>query len=320
MAIENPLPFSPHLVFGPFMIGFNAASILFGVLTVQYYLYHIRFPEDSSWIKCLALLIWLFELGHQVSISHSAYVIMITNYGNPHALFSSPQSIHSLSMFACAVSFTVRGFYIYRLWRFHRSWVLVIFLSMLSCASTGLYMYTTILGFIEPNLVLFGQRYSRFIISSGVLSACADVSVTFCMCMILFKQKRQGGVELTRCIVDRLILWSLESGLFPTIFIIGMAVSSGLWKDSFIWIAFWLVTCRAYSNSFFAMLNGRVFLRNLNANSLAVHTFDHIQSDLRSQPHVSLPGRHSSGRDIEMSKVIHVQSDFEQDVYNSGKV
>ncbi|KAH8813582.1 hypothetical protein DL96DRAFT_524698 [Flagelloscypha sp. PMI_526] len=229
MAVENPLPFSPDLVFGPFTIGFNAASILFGVLTVQYYLYHISFPKDSSWIKCLALLIWLFELGHQISISHSAYVIMITNYGSPRALLSCPKSIHSLSIFACAVSFTVRGFYIYRLWKFHRSWVLVIFLSLLSCASTGLYIY------------------SRFIISSGVLSACADVSVTFCM----------------------LILWSLESGLFPTIFIIGMAVSSGISKDSFIWIAFWLVTCRAYSNSFFAVLNGRVLLRNLNANSLA---------------------------------------------------
>ncbi|KAH8799225.1 hypothetical protein DL96DRAFT_1720167 [Flagelloscypha sp. PMI_526] len=285
MEAANTLPFSPDLVFGSFMIGFNAASILFGVLTVQYYLYHVSFPKDSPWIKCLALLVWLFELGHQISISHSAYVIMISNYGSPRALFSCPNSIHSLSIFACAVSFTVRGFYIYRLWKFHRSWVLVIFLSILSCASTGLYMYTTILGFIEPNLVAYGQKYSRFIISSGVLSACADVSVTFCI-----------------------------------VFIIGMAVSSGTSKDSFIWIAFWLVTCRAYSNSFFAMLNGRVFLRNLNANPLAVHTFDHIESDLRSQPHVSLPGGHSSGTDIEMSKVQRVHSDFEQDVYNGGKV
>ncbi|KAH8806916.1 hypothetical protein DL96DRAFT_602126 [Flagelloscypha sp. PMI_526] len=124
MAVANTLPFSPDLVFGPFVIGFNAASILFGVLTVQYYLYHVNFPKDSSWIKCLALLVWLFELGHQVSISHSAYVIMISNYGSLRALFSCPKSIQSLSIFACSVSFTVRGFYIYRLWRFRRSWFL----------------------------------------------------------------------------------------------------------------------------------------------------------------------------------------------------
>ncbi|KAH8814443.1 hypothetical protein DL96DRAFT_413035 [Flagelloscypha sp. PMI_526] len=320
MAVANTLPFSPDLVFGPFMIGFNAASILFGVLTVQYYLYHVSFPKDSSWIKCLALLVWLFELGHQISISHSAYVIMISNYGSLRALFQCPKSIQSLSIFACSVSFTVRGFYIYRLWRFRRSWVLVIFLSILPCASTGLYMYTTVLGFMEPNLILYGQKHWPLIIASGVLSACADVSVTFCMCVVLFKRKQQDGLESTRSVVDKLILWSLESGLFPTIFIIGMAVSSAISKDSFIWIAFWLVTCRAYSNSFFAMLNGRVFLRNLNANSLAVHTFDYIKSDLRSQPHVSLPDGHSSGMDIEMSKVIHVHSDLEQDVYNRGKV
>ncbi|KAH8824168.1 hypothetical protein DL96DRAFT_1613278 [Flagelloscypha sp. PMI_526] len=320
MSLANKMPLNVDAVFGSLMVGYTAASMLFGVLTVQYYLYYVSFPSDGKWTKSLALIVWLLEFGHQISISHIAYVVMVSNYGDPRILLSCPGSIHTLALFACVVSFIVRGFYIYRLWKFSHSWILVIFLFLLSCAGTGLYMVNTVLGFIEPNLILYGQRYSRYIIAAGAVSASADVSVSLAMCWVLYGRKQGGGTASTIRVVDKLILWTFETGIFTSIFIVGVAISSGVSKDSFIWIAFWFVTCRAYSNSFFAVLNGRASLRALNANSHSVHTSGHGQvSSGFASPNVPVSGGLSSGKlDIEMSKVVHIHSDLAHDMYRGG--
>lgn len=94
---------------GALEIGVLLAIFLFGVLTVQVYIYFDWYPRDPVGFKFLVgrrarrilvctytaqvALVWLLDLGHTIAILHLIYTITVTQYGQPALLTAPPRSL-----------------------------------------------------------------------------------------------------------------------------------------------------------------------------------------------------------------------------------
>ncbi|EEB97113.1 hypothetical protein MPER_03629, partial [Moniliophthora perniciosa FA553] len=59
---------------GPLVIGGMFLHILFGLLTVQVYLYHLAFPRDRIWIKSMVYGVYLVLLAQDIFVTHDTYL------------------------------------------------------------------------------------------------------------------------------------------------------------------------------------------------------------------------------------------------------
>ncbi|KAH8813885.1 hypothetical protein DL96DRAFT_506338 [Flagelloscypha sp. PMI_526] len=255
-------------IFGSLLIGCFIACLLLGVTTAQFYLYLKKFLNDPVWLKCLAFAVWMLELFHQIVFVHVVYTFLVSEYGNPKSLVDSPRSIQALHVFSGLLGFIVRGFFIYRIYQFSQSRILLSFLCLSTIVSLGLVAWSIAMTIIlKNNLVIYTTERSYICISALSAAAFTDVSISATTIWLLRQRKTkvvQGGLSRA---LDRLIIWTWETGLTTSGLMVFSAISASIWRHRFVCMALWLVTYRAYSNSFFAVLNGRITLRSLSAPS-----------------------------------------------------
>ncbi|KAI6109381.1 hypothetical protein EDD16DRAFT_1614639 [Pisolithus croceorrhizus] len=60
--------------------------MLYGITTLQTYLYYMHYSEDSSLMKLLVAAIWILDSLHVSFMCYMLYYYLIINYGVPAAL------------------------------------------------------------------------------------------------------------------------------------------------------------------------------------------------------------------------------------------
>ncbi|KAG9126733.1 hypothetical protein FRC07_002173 [Ceratobasidium sp. 392] len=82
--------------FGATYIGVIVATFLYGIMTLQTYIYWGRYVHDSTFDRLFVLTLWLLDTFQMVSISHMQYHYVINNYANPTALLYNNWSFNLL--------------------------------------------------------------------------------------------------------------------------------------------------------------------------------------------------------------------------------
>ncbi|KAI6021795.1 hypothetical protein BKA83DRAFT_4287630 [Pisolithus microcarpus] len=55
--------------------------MLYGVTTLQTYVYYMHYSEDASTVKFLVGAVWILDTLHVAFMCHILYYYLITNYG-----------------------------------------------------------------------------------------------------------------------------------------------------------------------------------------------------------------------------------------------
>ncbi|KAJ7127438.1 hypothetical protein C8R43DRAFT_1027992 [Mycena crocata] len=105
-----------NLLAGPILIGTQLNWGLFGLLTVQVYLFHVSFPEESLGIKALVYTLFLLDSLQTAFATHFAFDILVTGWGNPSTFVRLPWTSCTLPVMAGLVAAIVQ---IYFAWRIH---------------------------------------------------------------------------------------------------------------------------------------------------------------------------------------------------------
>ncbi|KAJ8516328.1 hypothetical protein ONZ45_g6352 [Pleurotus djamor] len=71
---------------GAALIGSVCAAVLYGVSSVQTWIYFHHYEKDMWYIKYLVAGVWLFDTIHQALITHTVYCYLVTHYANPAEL------------------------------------------------------------------------------------------------------------------------------------------------------------------------------------------------------------------------------------------
>ncbi|KAJ7803195.1 hypothetical protein B0H14DRAFT_1647147 [Mycena olivaceomarginata] len=250
---------------GALLVGVLVSYVLFGVTTTQTYLYSGRSPNDSWKMKALVTFVWFCELGHVVCIGHTLYVLVISDFGHPDRLSTVPITLGTSSLFNGIVAMCAQGFFSFRIYRLSKR----IYIPLLTWSLSFLFLGGTAVVFVQGLQALpfaaFEKQWGWLLNSIWAVAAANDLIIALALVFWL-AQGRDESDRITP-VVDKLIAWTIETGVLTSAAAILNLVCFVTMKNNYIWIAWYFVTARLYSNSFLASLNSRVVLRTMNENS-----------------------------------------------------
>ncbi|KAF9247140.1 hypothetical protein BU15DRAFT_69979 [Melanogaster broomeanus] len=250
--------------FGAFLIGLVVSAVLYGVTCVQTYYYYTHYPKDPWYIKLLVGAALVSDTCHQALITHSAYTYLVTDFGNLVGITKLVWSLIVEVLFNGFTAFMVQSFLAMRVYRLsNKSYlatssvmVLVIgeFVLLLIYVGKALPMDT----FVEL------AELKVLSMSINAVAAAGDVLIAIFLCVLL--QKSRTGFRKSDTMINKLILFSMNTGLLTSICAVASLVSISVWPNTFIYIMFYFCLGRLYCNSLLATLNARKGLRGDSQN------------------------------------------------------
>jgi hypothetical protein len=72
--------------FGAYLLGTFCSSVLFGVSSLQTFIYYMSYPADRWHLKVMVAFLWMLEAAHTALNMQANYHFLVTNYFNPIAL------------------------------------------------------------------------------------------------------------------------------------------------------------------------------------------------------------------------------------------
>ncbi|KAF8843184.1 hypothetical protein BDN67DRAFT_924969 [Paxillus ammoniavirescens] len=249
---------------GAFLIGVLISAILYGVTCAQTLYYYRRYPSDPWYIKLLVAAVLASDTCHQALITHSLYVYLVTDFGAYQNLGLLVWSLIVEVLFNGFTALMVQCFLAMRVYR----------LSNKSYLATGSVMVLVMANFIlvvayvakAIHLETFVQLATLEALSKSVNAAtvASDVLIAALLCMML--QKSRTGFRRSDTMINKLILFTVNTGLLTSICAVASLVSISLWPNTFIYIGFYFCLGRLYCNSLLATLNARKGLRGDSRN------------------------------------------------------
>ncbi|KAK7042654.1 hypothetical protein R3P38DRAFT_322697 [Favolaschia claudopus] len=300
--MESPAPFDARSNIGAYQIGVLISFMLLGVTVTQAYVYYSRFPDDSWKLKSLVAFVCICEFAQAVCISHALYKFTVVDYRNTDLITGRlPKSLDTAVFFAGLIEECVQGFFAYRILRISKR--LLIPVAILIFASVRLILSCVVFG-ITLRLGSLHSYYehwswlSLFLWSAG---AGNDIFTTVVLLYLLCNH-RAVGQKRTVALVDKLIIWSIETGLLTSATQILLLILFITKKATMIWLAVFVVSSRLYANSLLASLNSRETLRAMNGQEGSLQTVV-LRSPIAFQPTNprvdKIPQAHGFHSDVE---------------------
>ncbi|KAK0193496.1 hypothetical protein F5146DRAFT_1030887 [Armillaria mellea] len=241
---------------GALYIGSSLATVLYGVICVQTFLYVTsnRARFDSWAMKLLGL-----DTAQQCLMLAGMYRFLITDYVNPAALSiggpSSGLALDEAIVAICSI-LLVQLFFCWRVWTFSATSLHLHIRIAIITISVGLLLCLSIFGFTQhfsgvnsPDLTLSWKISA----SSGIAF---DVITTTAMTLSLYRC-RSLGMKRSNHVIVILILLMVNTNLITTLVSFRYLVL----PNATIYGALYLLLYKSYLNSFLAILNSRDFLR-----------------------------------------------------------
>ncbi|KAJ7700752.1 hypothetical protein B0H17DRAFT_1046489, partial [Mycena rosella] len=253
---------------GALQIGIVLSCVLFGVTTTQAYTYYGRFPDDSHGLKFLVAVVWLCELAHIICIEATHYRYTISDFLHPANLFFVYWPIAVSLLFSGIIVAGVQGFFALRIYRLSRRAYIPGFIWILAFSRTIFCVVAVVYG-SQPNVTIngfVGQRSWVFYALWGV-STTNDLIIASALVYCLYSQRVKANTR-TVALVDKLIKWTIETGVITSASTTLTVIFFAIQKDNDIWVIFYTLTARLYANSLLASLNSRTTLRAMDDNTV----------------------------------------------------
>ncbi|KAJ6572204.1 hypothetical protein B0H19DRAFT_1373065 [Mycena capillaripes] len=266
--MDSVISLDVNTTIGALQIGVLVSYVLLGVITTQTYIYYSRFPEDSGKLRALVGFVWVCELAHALCIGHTHYVYTISNYTHPERLSGAvPKSLGVAVLLSGVIAGCVQGFFSFRILTFSKTWYIPIFCWAMAIlqlvGNTGMFIKMLDMVSVESAEL----RWGWLAVASLSVTVANDLTITATLVILLLRQ-RPNAYRRTGALVDKLIVWTIETGMLTSAASIAMLACFFTMKDNFVWMGVFTVAPRLFSNSLLASLNSRATLRTMNEISI----------------------------------------------------
>ncbi|KAJ7494353.1 hypothetical protein B0H11DRAFT_2004280 [Mycena galericulata] len=202
----------------------------------------------------MVAFVWCCEMAHVICSGDWLYRYTISDYGKPELLIQMPPSLITLILLSSMVAACVQVFFSVRIYHLSRS----LFIPGLC----WLFSFLRIVGAaVEFGAGLKSQSLTAYVSKWGWLFEVGwsiafsnDLIIAGTMAYLLFKQ-RNGAQKKTLAIVDKLIKWTLETGILTSAAGLITLAAFLADRDGWIWASWWVIQARLFSNSLLARLN-----------------------------------------------------------------
>ncbi|KAH9858596.1 hypothetical protein C2E23DRAFT_9665 [Lenzites betulinus] len=257
---------------GAMFIGVILAGIMYGVSCAQMFYYFTRYPNDHWGLKLLVTAVWASDTVHQGLISYSLYYYLITQYGNPIALTEMSNSIIIEVFFNSFIGLFVQSFFTARIWTLSGKKPLVVVPVILLVLGEFVVTMTYAIKALFMKTFLDLARYKGLTITVNALAAAGDVVIAIILCTIL--NNSRTGFSKSNKLINKLIIFAVNTGLLTSICASLTFITVVALPNTFIYITFFFLLGRLYSNSLMATLNARQHLRDMSSDAMSMSLQD----------------------------------------------
>ncbi|KAJ7857271.1 hypothetical protein B0H14DRAFT_3639503 [Mycena olivaceomarginata] len=247
--MDPPTSFNPHPTIGACEIGDLITYALFGVTTVQAYIYYGRFPNDDSKLKALVTFVWYasliadFHALKVVTAGHAIYTLTISDFGQFfQSLGPAPKSV-GVSFFAGGITVRIGRSRRFSGWDSSLTesmpFTKKLYIPMISWCMLFVRLLGTTAVFVTvlqmTSLFAYQERWGWLLTTVWCISAANDLTITAALVANLISH-RSHIHKRTVVLVDKLVMWTIETGMLTSIMTVVAMVCFVTMKDNFIWL------------------------------------------------------------------------------------
>ncbi|KAH8088920.1 hypothetical protein BXZ70DRAFT_954760 [Cristinia sonorae] len=319
LAITHPPDVSPITV--PILLGHLFNWGLFGVLTVQIYIYYIAFPKDNYKPKLFVGLAYILEIIQVVVSTCEAVRVFGNGWGNPVELSDPGLLWLNIVILTGFISSLSQLFYAWRVWALSGNRWLTSIVTLIAVAAGGCAIYVAVIAYnLRPKGLLEVIRRAHNVVIIWVSCGLFGQMVITCSIMFYLRQARRSTeIKHTTTLITRLITFSAESGIVcTTISVTGLILFITSPNTSLFELPT-ITASKLFSNCFIAVLNSRAHILNGRddrdpggSKSFSSFHLNSLSYSL-SQPrvHARLPRPSNQDIVIEISRI--TDSDMQSD-------
>ncbi|THH08474.1 hypothetical protein EW145_g2679 [Phellinidium pouzarii] len=211
-------------------------------------------PSQSTLMGALLIgcyfAVSLMDTLHSILITHTCYYYLISNYFDPPKLLDGVWSLR--------ISITLTGFIITiahvffsrRIHLFSKSLWIPIAIMAISTVRLAFAIATTVVSFDEFTFIKF-QGFTWLVCLTLGLDMISDIMITVSLCWFL--QRSKTGFEKTDSVIDKLLLYAINTGLLTILFNIAVLICAGIMPDNLIFIGMFFIISKLYTNNLLAV-------------------------------------------------------------------
>ncbi|KAF8963770.1 hypothetical protein BDZ97DRAFT_2075663 [Flammula alnicola] len=267
---SNAPPVLPDLspIAGPLLVGYILNWGLYGVLSMQVYLYYLAFPNDRPRNKALVYGAFLLESAQSFLFMTGAFRSFAKGFGNPQVLDQVDILWFSVPIMSGIVAFVAQSFYAHR--------ISVLAQSKYIAAIIMLFAFIQLAGAIAIGIqakqaVLFSHflKTNSFVTAGIWEGGGAACDIIIAASMSYYLRRRDTGIKETQVLISRIIRLTIETGtLTAAVAIVGLILVFLHGRPTY-YQASVSVLGKVYSNSMMVAFNSRMRISSVNSTSTA---------------------------------------------------
>ncbi|KAH9833038.1 uncharacterized protein C8Q71DRAFT_860791 [Rhodofomes roseus] len=253
------IPADVAKIAGPVLLGSQLNWGLFGVLTVQLYMYNQANYKDHFFVKVVVYWMYLFEAIQTILLTHDTFHQLAYSFGSFEGLTAAYLTGFELVIQSALIATVTQCFYAWRIYILSNSKILagcIVCISLLQCAggfSEGIacFVYNS----TSEKIPIEATSVALWI---GGSAAC-DIVITISMVYLLWRKR--SGVQKTDTMVNKLIQLVVETGFMTAALAIIQLSLYNSFKETEYFMTPAGALSKAYSNSLLVLLNNRNTMR-----------------------------------------------------------
>ncbi|KAI6015054.1 hypothetical protein F5J12DRAFT_815568 [Pisolithus orientalis] len=259
--MEQAPSFNANPILGPIIIGAVVSGVLYGAATVQAYLYFQRFPRDNWKIKSLVAFEISIQTIHLAFVIAGMWAMVVADYAEPQQLTILPVPTVVTILLCSPIAFAVQAYFVLRVYRLSEQPLLLILGGLLAISKCALHLVFGIAASIVRDAVTLAHNWGWCITGFLVLSIACDTLIAMALSHHL--NLRKTGFDRTSRIIDRMIIYTLATGLITSTTELAEAVCFWTMNDNYVWMGLYVIESGLYTNSLLAALNSRALFNRL---------------------------------------------------------
>ncbi|KAF7350660.1 hypothetical protein MSAN_01626500 [Mycena sanguinolenta] len=183
-----------------------------------------------------------------------------------------PRGVRALTAFICPYrSMRAKVFFAFRIYVFTKKVYIPLFIWFMAFLPLlgGIILFALTLR--VTSVRIYVANWEWLVVTNWSLSVATDLMITTTLVVVLRRQRSRAHNK-TVVVVDKLILWTIETGLLTSVSSILTLAFFVSMKTNYIWLTFYTISTGLFPNSLLASLNSRASLRAMQPPGLQVLT------------------------------------------------
>ncbi|KAJ7142764.1 hypothetical protein C8R44DRAFT_866066 [Mycena epipterygia] len=255
-------------LYGVVLVAVVLSGVLYGIGVLQFWLYIRKYHStDPILVKSVVIAVLLCDTCQQVLLTHAIYRTLVSSIANPSILASTVKTTLIQLYFGGAVGTLVQQFFCWRIYKFvgnlytsgpavGKRVVLPGVVSLISWVAFVVLIFSVTK---FDSLLATDHMLETLVIVTNTLSAAVDVMISVILISLLYSEKT--GFHKSTDILNRLIVFSFTTGLPTTVFALLTAVCTAAFQNTLLYLFFYILLGRLYTNSLLVMLNSRDYIK-----------------------------------------------------------